>query len=484
MTSAHQTTFPAPHGTSLGRTSVTERRPAEATLRPIGVPELAVATLLEQPDMQSLLPSVHDFAASIGAPLDLRGIAADLARGGTVGRIGVPQAATAMMLQQRVVIGATRGGDPLAPVARLWRGLQRRAGVLVDVRQCCTMPGSAAHRAGVERDVVLFSLRVLERSAARRLPTDAADSADHWTRARQGAELAYRLAMADNRSVLLVHQVGRGTEGQQFFGDALERQARQHRLPAPRSVKAGLLSALLTGESGRERWLVVSAMSIDELSATACEAIGDTGPWPVVSLGRDATFYDMPSSTSGAATPLPMLLVLADLLRRAGRTDAARLLMESITLTTAALTRMREELGAPLEVPADAFLRGVLTNWGRLPLTLAPRDRRSVDRDVQVVSGLRLRMETTLTSAALRDAVSAALMPAGLEVASVRSLDAAPARATAEFEVRVRSRLGEPPLTDEAAHALVGVLGPSLRCLGVEPWPAGAASDRSRARTS
>ena len=59
---------------------------------------------------------------------------------------------------------------------------------------------------------------------------------------------------------------------QQSFADALERQARVHRLPSPRIVKAGLLAALLCGESSTARWLVASVMPMSELSALATEA--------------------------------------------------------------------------------------------------------------------------------------------------------------------------------------------------------------------
>ena len=143
---------------------------------------------------------------------------------------------------------------------------------------------------------------------------------------------------------------------------------------------------------------------------------------------------------------------------------------------------MREELGGTLSVPTDDFLAGVLANWGRVPPVPAMRERRaSVRVPAPVVAGLRLRMETTLAAVALREAVAAALMPAGLEVASVRSVENVMQRDFATFDVRVRSRLGEPPLGDSAAYAMASVLGEGLRCLSVEPWMPSVA-DRPRPR--
>lgn len=476
---------PGVHAPALPRRGTHERLSAELVgARPANnAAGLSFATLSDDPRLIDVIQSVRSFALTIGVQLDWLAIPAELARRGTVGRIGLPQAAIGSMLQQKVLIGSGCG-DPLAPVSRLWRGLQRRSDVLVDIRKCRTLPGSDADRAGMDRDVVLFSQRVVERGGARRFVAPDSDSADQWARARHAAEIAYRMAATDNRKLLLVLPVGRGTASQRLFTEALERHARVQRLPAPRVVKAGLLSALLTGETGRERLLVASVMSIDELSATATEAIGETGPWPVVSLGRHASFYDMPRGDFGAVDPMPLLLVLEHMLQYSGRTDIARSLLQSSVLTSAALTRMRDEMGAPIDPAADDFLRGVMANWGRAPISGAGRERSAAAQTVPTVAGLRLRVETPLAAAAMRDVVSAALMPAGLEVASVRGVDTGSARANATFEVRVRSRLGEPSLSDDAAQALVGVLGPTLRCIAVEPWIPAAAADRVRSRTA
>ncbi len=468
-----------------GRGLAQEQRPSadSASIRDISPAGLTVATLIDDPALAAVIHGVEQFSLSIGAPIACQSMPLSLARGGTVGRIGVPREAVSLMAQQRVVVAATRGTDPLAPVSRLWRGLQRRADVLADVQQCLTLPGSAAALAGTERDVLLFSQRVVERTITRRNVEPHVDAADLWARAREAAELVYRFAVSERRKVMLVLPVGRGSEAQRLFCDALDREARQQRVAPPRVVKAGLLSALLTGEGGSERWLVASAMPIEELAATVLEAIGDTGPWPVLSLGRDASFYDMPAPKDGTVDPVAVLLVCASMLHRSGRTELSREMMQSLVTTTAALARMRDELGSFFDVPLDAFLDGLRNNWGRMPMPAQLPERRRVERDLPVVAGLRLRIETSLPAATVRDAVALALMPAGLEVASVRSVEGTVSRGQSSFEVRVRSRLGEPELGDAAAHALVRALGPSLRCVAVEPWAPGASSDRARHRT-
>lgn len=447
---------------------------------------LSAAALLSDPQHLAQLSALRALCVAIGAPLECAMIPSTLARCGTVGRIGVPAEASALMMQQRVMLGATIGADPLLPVARLWRGLQRRADVQVDVRQCTTLVGSGAERAGNHRDVLLFSQRVVDGSPRRRRSIGgAADAVAHeWSRARDAADLAYRLASAEQRRLLLVLPVGRGTDAQKYFGDALERQARVHRMSAPRTVKAGLLAALLSGDSGSERWLVASVIPIDELSAMVRESVGDTGPWPVISLGRDVTFLDMPATPT--AEPLPLLLALATLLQRNGCGDLARTLVQAALLTTSAAARMRDELGGVLHVPVDAFMQGVLANWGRVTPACRPHDGRVLTRESgPVVAGLRLRVETTLSAAAVRDTVSAALMPAGLEVASVRAADTSEARRPAPaYDVRVRSRLGEPPLSDIGAEAVQKALRAAMRCLAVEPWVPTAVAERARARAT
>ncbi len=440
---------------------------------------LNIATLLDELHHAPALQALQAFARALGVALDSQSIPTHLARSGIVGRISVPQEACTTMLRQRVVLGATIGADPLAPVSRLWRGLHRRADVLVETRLFRTVPGSDAARAGIDRDVLLFSQRVTERAAPRREAPAEIESAGQWTRARHAAELAYRQASAEDRQLLLVLPVGRGTDAQRLFTDALMRQARLQRLAPPRVVKAGLLSALLTGEMGKERLLAASVMSIDELTATATEAVGDCGPWPVVSVGQRATFYDMPTASTGGAEPLPLLLVLVTMLQQGGRADLARQLQASIWLTLAALVRMREELGTAFSPPAEAFLDGVLTNWGRLPIPQAS-EVASLPASVQ---GLRLRIATELDTSAVRDVVTAALLTTGVEVASVRTLDPLVERVPAMIDVRLRTRLGESVVSDAAASALSRALFPSMRCVGIEPWTPGPATDRGRART-
>ncbi len=478
MTSANFSVTPeAQPSTRLRRDPRLQAAAARMAL-PVDASTLSIATLLDASHHAPALEAVLEFARSLGVPLDAQNIPADLARTGVVGRIGVPRDAGRTMLRQRGVVGATVGADPLAPVSRLWRGLQRRADVLIDMRRFLTLPGSDAARAGVDRDVLLFSQRITERATPRREGATSTNTADQWTRARHAAELAYRHALAEDRQLLLVLPVGRGTDAQRLFNDALDRQARQQRLAPPRTVKAGLLSALLTGEAGKGRLLAASVMSIDELTAMATEAVGDCGPWPVVSVGQRATFYDMPSESTGIAQPLPLLLVLATMLQREGRGDLAQQLQESVWLTLAALTRMRDELGMVFSPPTDAFLRGVLTNRGRMPISTSP----VTASEVPTVQGLRLRIATELDAAAVRDRVNAALLTAGVVVASVRTLDLLDESRSAMLEVRLRSRLGEPVVPDAAAHALSQALIPSMRCVSLEPWSPGAAGDRVRAR--
>jgi hypothetical protein len=336
------------------------------TMQSAGAMRLTLATLFDDPLRCEMVHAVKSFLRDLGVDLEPDSIPADLARGGAVGRIGVPREAELIMRRQRVVFGAGCSELPLAPVARMWRGLQRRADVIVDVRRCATLPGSAAQRAGTTRDVLLVTQRVIERS----LPHAPSDSqrADHWARARESAEIVYRIAAAEQRCVLLVRPIGRGTGAQQGFADALERYARAQRLPAPREVKAGLLAALLSGASGETRWLAASVMPIDELSALVTESIGDTGAWPLVSVGRTATFYDMPVAAVCAHDPVPIVLAIVDQLQRRGQVVLARAMFDALVVTSAAVVRMREELGGVLHMPASAFLDGMRANWGRSPV--------------------------------------------------------------------------------------------------------------------
>lgn len=327
-------------------------------------PALRLATLFGSERAEHVAQAVQSLMTRIGATLDLQHLSASLARAGTIGRIGVPRAAATLMYAQCVMLGHSFGAAPLAPVTRLWRGLQRRADVLLDVRQSLTMPGSAAALAGMHRDVLLVSHRVVDRAVVP--STDDAHHADQWIRAREAAEIVHRVAAAEERDLLLVLPVGRSTLTHQLFSDAIERHARLHRLPAPRTVKAGLLAALLSGDSGGTRAVVASVMPIDELSALATEAIGDTGPWPVMSLGRNVAFYDIPADLHDGDMARSMLLVMASMLARNGRAAHAHALLQSLHVTSTAAARMREELGGVLRVPADAMLSGVLANWGRV----------------------------------------------------------------------------------------------------------------------
>jgi hypothetical protein len=362
------------HAQPIDTVPVRQLRPViESTPSPVRTADapLALATLFGADLTDDVMRAVRGLLEHVGAPIDVCRISPALASTGTVGRIGVPYEAVALMRRQRVMVGASFGTCPLEPVSRLWRGLQRRADVVLDVRQCSTMPGSAAAHHGVDRDVLLVAHRVLERAAG---PARNTSSADQWTRARHAAEIVYRLAASEDRPVLLVLPVGRGTPAQRMFSDALERQATLQRAQAPRCVKAGLLSALLSSDGGAERWLVASVMRMEGLSTLTTEAIGDTGPWPVMSLGRDVTFYDMPTSVRDSGDVLPMLLVLVSALHRSGSATLARALMQALLTTAAAAARMREELGTELIVPHHAFVRGVLANWGRVPFEV-PTER-------------------------------------------------------------------------------------------------------------
>ncbi len=373
-----------PDGTSANPTPLSQPDAASA---PIATQTLSAGVLVDDPALAALLGEIGDFLGHTGTQLDVQLIPPTLARGGTVGRIGVPDAAARVMLERSLVIGANRGADPLLPISRLWRGLQRRAGVFADIRASATLPGSAAARAGNECDVLLFSQRILDRAAR---PSDAdGASAFEWNRARQAADLVYRLATSEQRDVIMVLPVGRGTGPQRYLADALERKARQHRMSPPRVVKAGLLSALLAGGSARARWLVTSVMPMDELIAMTDEAIGDTGPWPVLSIGTDASFFDLPAVRTSREQPLAVLLVVIGMLQRVGDAARARALLQSVRLTASAAERMEEELGTELHIPLASFLAGVLANWGRAPLSGGVRDRRRVPRTAAPLHPLR-----------------------------------------------------------------------------------------------
>jgi hypothetical protein len=360
-----------PHQSPSVRAAPPPVRPLDAGIR--------VAALFADDRLHEALEALAQLARRLGVPLDARAIPASLARSCSVGRIGVARDAAQIVAQQGVLIGTTFGGDPLAPVARLFRGLQRRAGVVVDVRPVVTLAGSIVAGTAYERDVLLFAQRSAERPAAGTTEADS-DHSRQRTYARDAAMLAYRMCVAERRRLMLVQPVGRGTRAQRLLVDALQLHAATHRLPPPRVIKAGVLAALLSGELGRERWLVASVMPIDELSEMLRATLGEMVAWPVVSYGRSASFYDLP--VTAVDDPVPVLLVLVSLLMRSGRRELALQLQSAVLTTSHARTRMAEELGVTqLRVPFDAFVNGVLANWGREPIAPPPRERRAAERD-------------------------------------------------------------------------------------------------------
>jgi hypothetical protein len=125
-------------------------------------------------------------------------------------------------------------------------------------------------------------------------------------------------------------------------------------------------------------------MPMDELITIADEAIGDTGPWPVLSVGTNASFFDMPASRTAHEQPVAVLLALIGMLERIGDGARARTLLQSLRLTSSAVVRMEEELGTVLNVPAVSFLAGVMANLGRAPLPGSGGDRRRSARGAAV----------------------------------------------------------------------------------------------------
>ncbi|HYW49831.1 MAG TPA: hypothetical protein VE861_04445 [Gemmatimonadaceae bacterium] len=335
------------------------RRVAVDMPLPAGPITLPLAALLDDKD-GTLLDTLMHFAARIGVALQAASIPASLARSGTVGRIGVPRESIALMLEKGMLLGSTIGSDALEPVPRLWRGLQRRAGVFVDLQRCGT-----AERAEM-RDVLLLSQRVPEWPGLRRSAGEGDTVAAQWLRARQAAEVAYQRAVAEDRRVLLVTPIGRSTDAHRYLRDAMDRQARLHRLPAPRSVKAALLSSLIGAHDGDVRWLVASVTPIHELRTMMSEVLDDITPWPVLSIGTDVTCCDLRHRDTATRDPMSLLLALVTLLEEGGHRTHAATLLDAILLTDAASRRMREELGGTLDVPSNEFLDGVVANFGRM----------------------------------------------------------------------------------------------------------------------
>ncbi|MCU0625384.1 MAG: hypothetical protein MUF21_02705 [Gemmatimonadaceae bacterium] len=373
-----------------------------------------------------------------------------------------------------VALGATLSLDPLAPLPRMWRGLQRRCDVLADVRHCVTLPGSDAHRMGNERDVILVSQRRTERSLADWRGAD--HDVDGWGRARRVAELAYRLAASDGRRVVLAVPPGRLTSAQRLLADACEREARQQRQEGVRTVKAGLLAALLSGDTGRQPLVVVSPMSMEELSSTVVAAIGDTGPWPVIAAGERVTFYDIPpvrGESASVVDPTGVLLAAVAMLQRQALVEPASGLLHALRLALAAEARMRGEDGRRLPVSADQFASAVIAHYGRhrvapeLPVASPEIDDEPLQPwDDEPVHGLRIRMRAEGDAASLRDAVQQLVVEHGLEVASVRPVD----EDGESVDVRVRIRLGEAPLDDEHVGRVLGTIARRFRCQAITPW--------------
>lgn len=454
-------------------------RPRAAAPQPPAAPArptLPVAGFWDDAGVDEALVAARRVLAHIGVALDPRAVPASIAKGGTVGRIGVPPQALRAVGEAGVALGATLSLDPLAPLPRMWRGLQRRCDVLADVRHCVTLPGSEAHRMGHERDIVLVSQRRTERSLADW--RGAEHDVDGWGRARRVAELAYRLAAADNRRVVLAVPPGRLTAGQKLLAEACDREARQQRAEGVRTVKAGLLAALLTGEAGRHPMVVVSPMSIEELSQTVAAAIGDTGPWPVVAAGERVTFYDVPPvrGADGGVDPTGILLACVAMLQRQGLSDQATGLLHALRLARAAEARMRPAGEPRLAIGADAFASAVIAHYGRhrpappapaLP-PAEPDDEPLLPWDDEPVHGLRLRVDASAggDEHAIREAMGQVVFAHGLEVASVRPVTADPSL----LDVRVRIRLGEAPLDDKAAGAVIRAVATRFPCRLITPW--------------
>lgn len=439
-------------------------------------PTLSIACFWDDAGVDEALVAARRVLQHMGVALEPRAVPASLAKAGTVGRIGVPSQAIRAVADAGVALGATLSLDPLAPLPRMWRGLQRRCDVLADVRHCVTLPGSEAHAMGHERDIVLVSQRRTERSLADWRGADS--DVDGWGRARRVAELAFRLAQADGRKVVLAVPPGRLTAGQKLLADACDREARQQRLDGVRTVKSGLLAALITGDTGREPMVVVSPMSMEELSATVTAAIGDVGPWPVVAAGERVTFFDIPPVRHESGSPIDptgVLLACVAMLHRQGLSEPAAGLLHAIRLALAAEARMRPAGAARVHVGADALAGAVIAHYGRhRPAPAAPvlppepDDEPLLPWDDEPVHGLRIRMDAGAEGAttSLREAVGQVVYPHGLEVASIR-----PVGEDGEYvDVRVRVRLGEAPLDDDTVGALIGAVARRFPCRLITPW--------------
>jgi hypothetical protein len=286
-------------------------------------------------------------------------------------------------------------------------------------------------------------------------------NAQHWSHARDAADLICAAAVRDQRRVLLVDAIGRSTPSQRLFADALDREMRQRRMSPARCVRAGLLAAMLIPDRASAPLLVASTIGIEDLDAIASEALGDCGAWPVVHIGRHATFYDIP--TLADATPVQvatsLLLAVAHMMEPAGRAPDARTLVGAL--------RLRGELPAPSELMT--LLRGVRANWGRTPMSTNSNTVQSPE-----IKGLRVRVATVLSGAALRGAIAQAVSDVGLELASLRAVDSDSGAAL--FDVRLRPSLGEVSIRAAALDTLAEATRGVMRCVQAEPWLPASAS--------
>ncbi len=392
-------------------------------------PALSLACFWDDAAVDEALVAARKVLHHLGVSLEPRAVPSSLARGGTVGRIGVPPQALDAVAGAGVALGATLGQSPLAPLPRLWRGLQRRCDVLVDIRHCVTLPGSDAHLLGHERDVILVSQRRVDRTGAGTRATET--DLNGFGRARRVAELAFRLAAADRREVVLAVPPGRLTPAQKQLADACQREAQRLGHEGVRTAKAGLLAALLCGDIGARPWVVVSPMPMDELSAAVAAAIGDTGPWPVIAAGERTTFYDIPSvrgTTTGAVDPTGVLLACVAMLQRQGLREPAYALLHAVRLARAAEARMRTAPATPLPLHADVMARAVIAHLGRHRVVGEPT----------------------------------------VEVGSVEPWGTA--EDAIAHDVRVRVRLGEGPLDDATVDRLIVAIAQAVGPCLVEPW--------------
>jgi hypothetical protein len=439
---------------------------------PVATPALPLrlAILTTEPAMDSALDAARRVLAHAGVALDARPIPESALKGGTVGRIGVPQAVLDAVEGADAVLAPVIGRDPLEPATRLWRGLVRRYAAERDVSAMQTLPGSPAARAGHARDLVLV---------AQRMRVDGStthDDIDGWGRARRTAERVVRMAIADERDILVVTPPGRLGPQAKLLADAVDREARTHRITPPQVIKAGMLAAHIAGRRGVRRAVIVSAMTMAELRATLDNAIGSLGPWPAVSEGADRPFIavELPATDDvQCVDPTGLLLACSMLLRERGD-RAGEMLLHAMQVTVAAEARMRHVPAERLRIPAHQVAAAVIANWGRV-LPAAEAHGMPL-HDGQGADGLIVRIQTALAPADASEAMQAIVSAHGMQVAAVRAADLVPVLTTPVLDVRMRIGLGEPTLTDARVGALVRAVAAQFRCLLVAPWTPGGAA--------